>query len=136
MKQVEHRLELKIINRRRFIDDAFNSNPVGSAMALNVLEMMPNKRFIVTPGMIDLGPKQEYYNKEFGKKMLGKADVVILVGKQQTKPIYEGLVETGFNMEHVYVVDTVKEAFNLVYTQASEVDTILLENDLPDAFSH
>ncbi|MBR2067969.1 MAG: UDP-N-acetylmuramoyl-tripeptide--D-alanyl-D-alanine ligase, partial [Solobacterium sp.] len=59
MKQVEHRLELKIINRRRFIDDAFNSNPVGSAMALNVLEMMPNKRFIVTPGMIDLGPKQE-----------------------------------------------------------------------------
>jgi UDP-N-acetylmuramoyl-tripeptide--D-alanyl-D-alanine ligase len=34
MKQVEHRLELKKINGYRFIDDAFNANPTGSAMAL------------------------------------------------------------------------------------------------------
>ena len=136
MKQVEHRLELKIINQRRFIDDAFNSNPVGAKMALDVLSMMPNKRFIVTPGMIDLGKQQETYNKEFGKQMKDRVDVVILVGKVQTKPIYEGLEEVGFNMDSVYVVDTVKEAFGLVYAQATPQDTILLENDLPDAFSH
>ena len=135
MPQVEHRLESKIINQRRFIDDAFNSNPQGAEMALDVLSMMPNKRFIVTPGMIDLGVKQDEYNKEFGKKMKDKVDHVILVGKTQTKPIYEGLEESGFDMNNVEVVDTVKEAFTIVYKKATNEDTILLENDLPDAFN-
>ena len=35
------------------IDDAYNSNPVGSKMAVDVLKMMKGKRIIVTPGMID-----------------------------------------------------------------------------------
>ncbi len=136
MKQVEHRLELKMINGYRFIDDAFNANPTGSAMALDVLSMMPGTRWIVTPGMIDLGAKQEEINKNFGRNMKGKADEVILVGKAQTKPIYEGLQEAGFDMDHVYVLDKVNEAFALIYSQADRNDTILLENDLPDAFNH
>ena len=136
MKQVEHRLELKMINGHRFIDDAFNANPTGSAMALDVLSMMPGTRWIVTPGMIDLGSRQEEINRNFGKNMKGKADEVILVGRTQTKPIHAGLQEAGFDMDHVYVVDTVKEAFAIVYSQADADDTILLENDLPDAFNH
>ena len=136
MKQVEHRLELKMINGHRFIDDAFNANPTGSAMALDVLSMMPGTRWIVTPGMIDLGEKQEEINRQFGANMKDKADEVILVGRQQTKPIEEGLKEAGFDMDHVYVVDKVNEAFAIVYSQADANDTILLENDLPDAFNH
>lgn len=132
---VEHRLQLKKINGYTFIDDAFNSNPVGSAMSLEVLKMMDGKRFIVTPGMIDLGEQQSAANKAFGMKMKGKADVVILVGVNQTKPIMEGLQESGFDMSQVYVCKTVKEAFDLVYQQATLQDTILLENDLPDAFN-
>lgn len=136
MKQVEHRLELKKINGYRFIDDAFNANPTGSAMALEVLSMMPNTRIIVTPGMIDLGEKQNEINHHFGTLMKDKADIVILVGKQQTKPIYEGLKEVHFDMNQVIVVDKVKDAFAYVYTHATVHDTILLENDLPDAFNH
>ncbi|MCR4950655.1 MAG: UDP-N-acetylmuramoyl-tripeptide--D-alanyl-D-alanine ligase [Solobacterium sp.] len=136
MKQVEHRLEMRNINGYRFIDDAFNSNPVGSAMALEVLSMMPNTRVIVTPGMIDLGEKQAEYNKAFGEKMKDKADIVILVGENQTKPIVEGLEASGFDMNNVHVMNTVKEAFAYVYQHCTPKDTILLENDLPDAFSH
>lgn len=136
MKQVEHRLETKTINGRRFIDDAFNSNPSGSAMALSVLSTMPGKRLIVTPGMIDLGRKQEEINREFGMKMKDKADMVILVGRNQTKPIYEGLKESGFDMNEVFVFDTVREALAFVYQTTTPEDTILLENDLPDAFNN
>lgn len=135
MKQVEHRLELKKINGYRFIDDAFNANPTGSAMALEVLSMMPNTRYIVTPGMIDLGEKQNEINQHFGSLMKGKADIVVLVGKNQTKPIYAGLQESGFNMDNVVVLDTEKEAFAYLWQSARPVDTILLENDLPDAFN-
>lgn len=135
MKQVEHRLEIKTINGRRFIDDAFNSNPSGSAMALQVLGTMPPQRLIVTPGMIDLGKAQEEINRDFGRKMKDQADTVILVGKSQTRPIYEGLQESGFDMDQVFVFDTVKEALAYVYMTTTPEDTILLENDLPDAFS-
>lgn len=135
MKQVEHRLELKMINGHRFIDDAFNANPTGSAMALDVLGMMPGRRWIVTPGMIDLGQKQDEINHAFGFNMKDKADEVILVGRSQTRPIHEGLQEAGFDMEHVTVVDKVNEAFAIVYRNADVNDTILLENDLPDAFN-
>lgn len=132
---IEHRLQLKKINGLTFIDNAFNSNPEGSRMSLEVLKMMPGKRFIITPGMIDLGVKQKMYNSEFGRSMKGCADVVILVGKTQTKPIYDGLKESGFDMDRVFVFSTVKEGFDYVHKHASAKDTILLENDLPDAFS-
>lgn len=97
--------------------------------------MMPGKRIIVTPGMIDLGEIQTEVNKKFGASMKDKADIVILVGVTQTAPIAEGLKESGYDMENVHVVKTVKEAFGLVYKLASKEDTILLENDLPDAFN-
>ena len=135
INQVEHRLEVKKINGFTFIDDAFNSNPVGSKMALDVLEMMDKKRIIVTPGMIDLGEREDEINKEFGAYMKGKADKVILVGEKQTRKILEGLLESGFKEKDILVVDNVREAFDHIYRNCSVKDTILLENDLPDAFN-
>lgn len=135
IQKIEHRLELKKINGYTFIDDAFNANPEGSAMSLEVLSRMPNTRWIVTPGMIDLGAKEQEVNYHFGTLMKDRADRVILVGKKQTEPILRGLKDSGFDMEHVTVVDRVQEAFAIVYQNASTEDTILLENDLPDAFN-
>lgn len=136
VKYIEHRLEVKKINGYTFIDNAFNSNPVGANMSLDVLKMMPGKRIIVTPGMIDLGEIQEEVNRKFGAAMKDKADIAILVGVNQTLPIVQGLHECGFAKENIHVVKTVKEAFALVYQLASKEDTILLENDLPDAFNN
>ena len=135
LDHIEHRLQLKKINGYTFIDNAFNSNPEGAAMSLEVLSRMDNKRFIITPGMIDLGERQDDANREFGRQMNGKVDYVILVGKSQTATILEGLYESGFPTEAIQVVDTVKEAFAIVYQLATPLDTILLENDLPDAFN-
>ena len=57
IEQVEHRLNMKHTpGGVTIIDDAFNSNPTGSKMALDVLKMMTGgRRIIVTPGMIELG---------------------------------------------------------------------------------
>lgn len=133
---IEHRLELKKINNRMFIDNAFNSNPEGAAMSLKVISMMANQRVVITPGMIDLGVIQNEENFKFGAQMINQVDTVLLVGKNQTKPIYDGLVSTNFNLDNVHVFDTVKEALAYAYAHTSEDDIILLENDLPDAFSN
>lgn len=132
---VEHRLQLKKINGFNYIDNAFNSNPEGSKMSLEVLQRMPGHRTIITPGMIDLGAQQDAYNKAFGAMMKDKTDTVLLIGREQTKAIFEGLVESGFNMDYVIVLDHVKQAFAYIESHARPSDITLLENDLPDAFS-
>ena len=105
-------------------------------MSLEVMKMMQNKRIIVTPGMIDLGKIQEEVNYNFGLQMKGSIDIAILVGEKQTEPIKKGLIDSKFDEKNIYVCKTVKEAFALVYKIASFEDTILLENDLPDAFNN
>ena len=89
IKPIEHRLELKKMGNIYIIDDAYNSNPVGSKMAVDVLAMMDGKKIVVTPGMIELGAEQYNLNYEFGRQIAGAADEVILVGKELTKPIYD-----------------------------------------------
>lgn len=135
IKYIRHRLELKKINGITFIDNAFNSNPVGAKMSLDVLQRMSNKRYIITPGLIDLGPIEDQENKAFGNYMLNRVDVVVLVGRKQTKKILEGLQEVGFNQDGIVIVDTVNEAFNYVFQHATVNDVVLIENDLPDAFN-
>ncbi|MEK7718884.1 MAG: UDP-N-acetylmuramoyl-tripeptide--D-alanyl-D-alanine ligase, partial [Bacteroidota bacterium] len=57
---VPHRLEIKTnSNGITIIDDAYNSNPNGAAMALEVLNVVEGrKKIIVTPGMVELGEKE------------------------------------------------------------------------------
>lgn len=135
LSYVPNRLEIKKQKGYTIIDNAFNSNPISSKMSLDVLEKMPNQRICITPGLIDLGDQQDYYNKELGKYFKDRADVVILVGRKQTKAIYEGLEESGFNMKHVYVVNKVFDAFNTLARIKTQDCYVLLENDLPDAFN-
>ena len=134
VKQVEHRLELKTYKHINIIDDAFNSNPVGSKMAVDVLGLMPNKKVIITPGMIELGKEQYNKNFEFGEHIATVCDKVVLIGKKQTKPIYDGLISKSYNKENIIIFNDVMDAFK--YIEGFEQGTyVLLENDLPDIFN-
>lgn len=133
---VEHRLELKTYGNIHLIDDAYNSNPVGSKMALEVLGRMKGKKMIVTPGMIELGSLQYQLNKEFGMEISKHADEVILIGKEQTKPIYDGLMEKKYPEKKIHILNDVKEAFPLMRKLSEGKESyVLLENDLPDIFN-
>lgn len=132
---VEHRLELKKYFDINIIDDAYNSNPSGSKMAVEVLAMMPGKKIIVTPGMIELGEKQYEYNMAFGKQIADVCDEVILIGEEQTKPILAGLKSKNYNDKKIHILNDVKEAFPLMRKLSDKVTYVLLENDLPDIFN-
>ncbi len=132
---IEHRLELKKYGNINIIDDAYNSNPVGSKMAVEVLGMMPGKKIIVTPGMIELGAEEYRYNKTFGEEIAKVADEVILVGEAQTRAIKDGLLEKGYKKEHIHVINDVRLAFSLMQELQGKDTYVLLENDLPDIFN-
>ena len=135
VKAVEHRLELKKQGDITIIDDAYNSNPDGAKMALDVLKMMPGKHIVVTPGMIELGKEEYIKNKEFGVQIADSADEVILVGKEKTKPIYDGLKENNFKENKIHIINDVLIAFDLIQKLKEKETYVLLENDLPDIFN-
>jgi len=135
VKPVKHRLELKKYQDIYIIDDAYNSNPIGSKMALDVLNLMPGKKIIITPGMIELGDKQYEFNKQFGEYIANVCDEVILVGEKQTKPIYDGLIVKKYNIKKIHIIDDIKKAFELINNLKDKETYVLLENDLPDIFN-
>ncbi|HJA41039.1 MAG TPA: UDP-N-acetylmuramoyl-tripeptide--D-alanyl-D-alanine ligase [Firmicutes bacterium] len=138
VQPVAHRLALKKVNADlTIIDDAFNANPVGAQMALEVLYAMPGKKIMITPGMIELGEKQYECNKAFGSQAAKVCDHVILVGRRQTIPIRDGLQEVGYPKDKYTIVSNLNDAFKVAnrIMKTGEHYFILLENDLPDAFN-
>lgn len=137
IEQVEHRLSIKQTpGGVTIIDDAFNSNPTGSKMAIDVLSHFnkDGKRIVITPGMIELGTQQFNLNKELGKYMVNKVDVIIIVGQYNHDAIEEGVKETDFDLSNLHSVASFNEAQALLGKILTKGDTVLYENDLPDTF--
>ena len=132
---IEHRLSQTKYFDINIIDDAYNSNPMGCKMALEVLNMMPGKHIIVTPGMIEVGAKEDEVNKEFGREIAHNTDEVILIGEEKTKPIYEGLMAENYPKDKIHILNDVMDAFPLMLELKDKSTYVLLENDLPDSFN-
>lgn len=136
LKPVEHRLSIiRHPNNVTVLDDSFNSNPVGSKMALEVLgEFAGNKKVLVTPGMVELGSRQYELNRNLGVQAAGTCDYIILVGQRQAAPIQDGLASKGYPAEKVFVAKDLAEAVQQLQTVVKEGDVVLFENDLPDIY--
>ncbi len=137
VEPVPHRLQL--INPGTgitIIDDAFNSNPVSSKAALDVLsKFKEGRKVIITPGMIELGEDEDKENKQFGKNIAKVCDFAILVGKNRTKPIQEGIKSQGFPAESLFIVDSLDQATQVLQKLVRPKDVVLFENDLPDNYN-
>jgi len=137
MQPVEHRLELKQKGGITIIDDAFNSNPVGAQNAVEILSQFKGgRRVLITPGMVELGENEAKYNYEFGLQ-IGRAqlDSILLVGKDRTRPIYDGILESGEDPVKITVVTSLFEANKKLESWLQHGDIILYENDLPDVYT-
>ena len=67
--------------------------------------------------------------------MVNCVDVAILVGPKHTKPILQGLVDSGFARDDIHVVSGLDEASALLRVIGKPGDTVLFENDLPDNYT-
>ena len=136
LKPAEHRLEMKNFTANSIlIDDAYNSNPEGCLEAVNVLGSFEGmKKVIVTPGLVELGEKEYECNYALGKKAAEKCDVIILVGKNRSKPMQDAVNDSDFNKENLHVVSSFKEAMEIYSAIADNNTVVLFENDLPDNY--
>jgi UDP-N-acetylmuramoyl-tripeptide--D-alanyl-D-alanine ligase len=133
-----HRLA-PILNRQAgivVIDDAYNSNPVGAAAALEVLAShAAQRRVLVTPGMVELGDREAEENERFGTQAAAVCDLVVLVGEQRSQPIRAGLSAADFPDDRIHVVANSSEAEALLARTTRRGDVVLFENDLPDLYA-
>ena len=136
IEQVEHRLNIKQApGGITVIDDAFNSNPHGSKMALDVLASFTDgQRIVVTPGMVELGSKQYEYNRVFGSQMASSCDLAIVVGVYNREAILAGLADGGFDESRIYAARDFADASAKVRETVRPSDIVLYENDLPDTY--
>ena len=135
IKPVEHRMQMIERGEVTIIDDAYNSNPVGSKAAVETLAMFDGIRILITPGMVELGEKEEEYNYKFGTYAADCCDYILLIGKRHTAPIAEGIASKGFPKEKCQVFERLEDALSFAYAiQGQGHKYILLENDLTDNY--
>ena len=135
LEPIPSRMELiRNPNSYTIINDGFNTNPVSARAALAVLKQFPQRRIIITPGMVELGTEERAFNKAFGKEIAAAADIAIIIGKKRVQPIIDGLREAGFALEAIYQVASLEESTAVLQQLVQKEDTVLYENDLPDNY--
>ena len=134
LEPVEHRLQIvPSAPGKTVIDDAFNSNIVGAASAMEVLSSFKGVRCVVTPGMVELGEREQELNYELGKHMARACEAAVLLGRKRSEPLRRGMLDAGFDEKCIFVVDSLNAAMPIL--QALDADVTLFENDLPDNYT-
>ena len=136
LESVPHRLQLIRGGSSLIIDDAYNSNPSGAKAALDTLAQFDGVKILVTPGMVELGAKQEELNRAFGRQAAAVCDYAVLVGERQAVPIKAGLLDEGYPENRIFVEHDLTAALKTVENirAGDKQKVVLLENDLPDNY--
>ena len=123
---------LQGVNGVNVLDDAYNSNVAGASNALEVLRLFKGEKFVVTPGIVELGEMRNEENEKLGAGLVGFN--VILVGETLVKSVHNGYIAAGGDAERIVTVPTLQKAQELLAQRLKQGDTVLFLNDLPDAF--
>ena len=135
LEPTPHRLELiKAENGVFILDDSYNSSPGGSKAALEVLALFKGQKIVMTPGIVELGAKQDEENFKFGVRMSKVADKVIVVNEVNSTSIIDGLRSQNFAEENIYKVANLEDAKKIYAELLKPGDVLLIENDLPDNY--
>jgi len=132
LEPIEHRLELIKTNGATIIDDAYNGNPSGAKIALNVLSRFEGTKVIITPGLVELGSKQDEYNEIFGREIAKVCNYAMVVGPN-AKAILKGIGKENTTCK-AKSFESLKSATQYYVSLNLDNPVVLFENDLPDNY--
>ena len=136
LQSVGHRLEL-IPNNKNIviIDDSYNANEDGVKASMEVLDTFEGRKIVLTPGLVELGKRENQANFEMGRLLAKHADLVIVIGNHNAEMLISGLLDGGMNKENVCFYKTLNKGNAYLNSIIKEGDVVLFENDLPDNYS-
>lgn len=130
---IQHRCVVTQNNGITWIDDSYNSNPIGFQHALEVLHSLPGKRSIlVTPGMVELGEDHDSEHRRLAHIISRTCNEVCLVAPRRIEALQDALKDIGYDSSKVHCFETFSEARDWLLQHLQTGDKVLLENDLPD----
>jgi UDP-N-acetylmuramoyl-tripeptide--D-alanyl-D-alanine ligase len=133
--QIAHRLEVKRQGGgATVIDDAYNSNPVGFASALALLDTLrqpDGRRILVTPGMAELGLRHDAEHQRIGRLAADHVDILLAVATHLVAPLSAAFA-TAAPERPVVPCATFADAQAWLDRNLGAHDVVLIENDLPD----
>jgi UDP-N-acetylmuramoyl-tripeptide--D-alanyl-D-alanine ligase len=137
IEPANNRLNLRKNGDGFILDDSYNSNPIGFASALEVLENLAGgRKILMTPGMVELGDIQVAENQQVALKAAAVCDLVIVVGDTNKEALLKGLAAGGLSKDKILEFDNRDQA--LAHLMSADFkkpqDLILIENDLPDLY--
>jgi UDP-N-acetylmuramoyl-tripeptide--D-alanyl-D-alanine ligase len=134
LKPVSNRLEVVEERGVTWIRDAYNSNQLGFRAALEVVAALPaGRRFLATPGVIELGPEQFDVNRALSREAAAVCDSTLVVAEANREAFVAGHRDAGREARLV-PVQSRSEAFRWLRDRLREGDAVILENDLPDLY--
>ncbi len=136
LQSVGHRLEI-IPNNKNIviIDDSYNANEDGVKASMEVLDTFEGRKIVLTPGLVELGKRENQANYEMGKLLAKHADIVIVIGNHNAEMLISGLIDGGMDRENIAFFKSLNKGNEYLNTIIKEGDVVLFENDLPDNYS-
>lgn len=135
IEPVDNRLALAKEGDVYYLRDAYNSNPTGFRAALDVLKELPaQRRILMTPGMIELGPRQAAENEDVASYAGKICDLTLVVGDTNRQSILQGLNSSGVAKDKILVCESRSAAFQTLAQVQQAGDLVLIENDLSDLY--
>jgi len=136
IQSIGHRLELVPNNKNIvIIDNSYNLSESGVDACLEVLDLFEGRKIVLTPGLVELGIKENVANLEFGRKLASHTDKVIVIGKHNAEMLINGLLDAGKEKENIIFAPTLKKGNEELNKIMKEGDVVLFANDLPDNYN-
>lgn len=129
----EHRLQVIKSGGVTVIDDSYNSNIVGAKDSIEALKMFDGEKYVLTPGLVELGILEVKENEKFGAELVG-IDNVILIGETLVGAVQRGYLNAGGDEKKLTVVPTLLAATDILKEKLRDGDCVLFLNDLPDVY--
>ena len=104
LEKTDHRQTILQGNMgQTIIDNSFNSNPISFISSLETLEDFngTGKKYLITPGMVELGSEQFSYNYEFAHYASEVIDEALIVGYTNKGPLMLAFEENNIPVKSV-----------------------------------
>ena len=124
------RLKLIKLDKIKFIDDTYNSNPLSLKQALDTLDNFrtQGRKIFVMGDMLELGSRQSSFHSQAGRQAAKICDALITVGKL-SKLAADAARGCGFNIRNIFTCESCRDARDILFDKISprEDDIVLVK---------
>jgi UDP-N-acetylmuramoyl-tripeptide--D-alanyl-D-alanine ligase len=113
------------------VDSSYSSNPDGVFADLDYFALLPGKKAIIMPCLIELGLESSKIHQKIGRKIGQVCDLAIITSKDKFEDIKKGAVESGMSPKSILLCDKSEEISTIISLTCKSGDAVLLEGRVP-----